>query len=1741
MIPLSLAKIADLRLRGTNHFECKFEKEHYFGFYVGTNLHHRIIVCIEKLKSISRVSIPEYFCNKDIETFYLFRGAYETPSQMVAIAALSIDQVKLRFLEICQILDAFEQLNTIPFRIVLSAFSCSHAIPNLKFFDYSILLSDSSHIKPLVPAHQRSQALAATLAHLLTGKPDSTLESITQSRRAFPSYLSSLIADLMDGAPIAYSDIEKRLHAKNTNLLHLRGNVPLQKEYGESIISSIINSTHHNLLVSINHESPNIVNALCADIVEQISESIVIDASDAGAVCSVDHIPSTSATTLIVCNPGSLVSETLTLIHECNKKRLILLLQGPVNSLGINELLERRLTHFSHTSINVDLSTSGVKKLIREVGWFPNKQTQPLAVMLSQTALSMHLSRTYLEYANEIIKGQMTAADQSGIPSSDYKPDDFLTTLLETSLQRLSARSAELARFIIYVNAPVAINFITSVIDIDRNLIETLLHTRLFIKQQIGANSYITCTYPKLICNPGTLRNSKYFMSYMSWLVQRADQPEHESAAAIYVRLSTHLDPKTVALDPLIKACNIYTKANLFRSISEYVEQIAYLRNDQVLAITIIENLIKLRTPRYDWEAYIDSRPFTDNDKIYCLEKFIEFYSFTNRHDKAVDCGIKALLLLGVKVNKKVSRAAVMCKASRIVLSILAKGPEGYFGSKTRLDTVSSNAKIVRICGKTFSSAYLVAPELVAALSVIGARCCRGSSVSPHMPQVMMAFALYCGSYAYNYKNAEKIYLYAKDLIDRHNLTESQYPVSFYFLAFIKPYISSNRIDHELEDEFRKAMAIDVENAAYMSGSALGYGIYYGESVKLMKNRIEADQPIIEQFNNETPINIHKLFNLFFKACQSDNRMNLTFSLENSGSTAVYAEACLQMMLSFFRNEPFLETHYKKCLSVKFGIQGYLLLVIMEQFAALELFKNKRYFSILRYVIKYHIYRKHNRSTFQTKFLHMSAFLFGMFGLRSQMIDRLIRAADYARTNEQYLDVALIYDQASQLASSDSKRREYASYAADCYQRINYHARAHTLRQTIYVNQSDNHRVHQYLDFSRWLQRLPSHHLVASNIERYLSEALVATVEWYAPHENPPQEKAIQIRESIQTRSPQFSVVNGVQEVVASVFVQDDYQGSIVIAASGEIYPQEDITMYIDLLALAFSRKHYETRLHDAINKNNQLISNLPVFQHEIGTPLSVIMYLSKLYQTPDSPPLPREKLSTISDACLEILAVVDSVTQSDTSDDRKSKLDDTAFDLHQEILTIVDRTREACRHKHLDFVVTNTIPEDTWVRSDHMRMRAILNNLTSNAVKYTDQGSITILTEYHRSENNTLKFAFSVIDTGCGIPASEIDRVVERDYRSKALSHEKYSGKGIGLWQVARYVNMLGGKLTIESNEGVGSCFIVEFSLNETLPNSAEAISSNIFQLNVLVCDDNYTYGRRFATEVLENMGMTVTAVGSATEAIEAVTVRKFPVIFLDIEMPSMDGFEASRRIKEIDPDAVIVALSAHRNLQEDPRYLNSKFTSFVRKPLLPESINKILTQHYDSVQLVSPKFHTHPSTLFFNPLLDVQSLRECNFSDIQIRAMLVELANSLELFPSSARELLENGKYEELRHLLHSTQNPLVTFHSSVADELDSIEHSEDLSIALSDALLEKLNEIRVLAEAAISAIDSAAPVHAPGEIIDAFEKLIEDDDVSMRAFFEANEKVIVEELQIRAGAKLKDAMARLDGKKAMGIFNA
>ncbi|MCE1198544.1 MAG: ATP-binding protein, partial [Marinilabiliales bacterium] len=357
---------------------------------------------------------------------------------------------------------------------------------------------------------------------------------------------------------------------------------------------------------------------------------------------------------------------------------------------------------------------------------------------------------------------------------------------------------------------------------------------------------------------------------------------------------------------------------------------------------------------------------------------------------------------------------------------------------------------------------------------------------------------------------------------------------------------------------------------------------------------------------------------------------------------------------------------------------------------------------------------------------------------------------------------------------------------------------------------------------------------------------------------------------------------------------------------------------------------------------------------HEIRTPMNGILGFAGLLKEPNlSGEEQQTYLNLIEKSGERMLNIINDLINISKVEAGQMEVYYTETNLHEQFEFLYNFFQPEAKRKGLKLVLSNLLTnKQALVITDKEKLYAILTNLIKNAVKFTKEGYIEFGCIYKSGS-----YRFFVKDTGIGIAADKQAAVFERFFQADTHMSRGYEGAGLGLAISKAYVEMMGGKIWLESATDEGTCFYFTLpdkkNLSETQvatqPQPTSLNPSNCSDCHVLIVDDDEP-SVLYLKGVLKNMPVKIMVAGTGEEAIEMVRNHQtIQLVLMDIQMPVMDGYLAADEIKKIRPELPVVAQTAY-SMEIDSKRGKNNFVAYMTKPLLTSDLKKIFAKYLNN-----------------------------------------------------------------------------------------------------------------------------------------------------------------------------------------------
>ncbi|MFB9354828.1 ATP-binding protein [Sneathiella chinensis] len=415
--------------------------------------------------------------------------------------------------------------------------------------------------------------------------------------------------------------------------------------------------------------------------------------------------------------------------------------------------------------------------------------------------------------------------------------------------------------------------------------------------------------------------------------------------------------------------------------------------------------------------------------------------------------------------------------------------------------------------------------------------------------------------------------------------------------------------------------------------------------------------------------------------------------------------------------------------------------------------------------------------------------------------------------------------------------------------------------------------------------------------------------------------------------------------------------GLLIAFAAYRMYPLKRQNLELrreNTLLLRQSRENYRAE-NMARTANEAKTKFLTGMSHEIRTPLNSVLGILQLVEKENLPADVAQKLASARKSGFYLLNLINQVLEFTKIENKTVEQLDEDFTVSNLVRDVHATFSAQAKRKGINFDYRFIGPEDERLHGDYNHIQQILFNLVSNAVKFTEMGTVSILARIHQIAEDRYRLLFEIVDTGPGIPETDLEAIFEDFCKSDAGINDG-GGSGLGLSISEELARMLGGTITVESTVGTGSVFkfsveVRTASERQHVDTESPVANNPIPPKSILVAEDNNT-NQMIIREMLKMDGHSVVVVNDGMAAVEKIQENPagYDLVFMDIQMPVMDGVEATKAIRSIVPaasDLPILALTANVYPSQIDQYAAAGMQDTLTKPIVQNELRAVLNTY--------------------------------------------------------------------------------------------------------------------------------------------------------------------------------------------------
>ncbi|WP_160711124.1 response regulator [Chitinophaga solisilvae] len=506
------------------------------------------------------------------------------------------------------------------------------------------------------------------------------------------------------------------------------------------------------------------------------------------------------------------------------------------------------------------------------------------------------------------------------------------------------------------------------------------------------------------------------------------------------------------------------------------------------------------------------------------------------------------------------------------------------------------------------------------------------------------------------------------------------------------------------------------------------------------------------------------------------------------------------------------------------------------------------------------------------------------------------------------------------------------------------------------------------------------------------------------------------------------------------------------------------------LLAFLYitSRIHKQEQLIEALDESQQQEKKLASVKdqflanmsHEIRTPMNAVLGFTNLLQTQPLNDKSREYVTAISAAGKSLLEIINDILDISKIESGMMRIEATSFSLRGVLHSLYTLFHPKAEEKQLLLGITINDQVPDLLYGDVMRLTQVLVNLTSNAIKFTASGGVSIHVDKIWEEDNAVRILFTVSDTGIGIEPAQLDSIFDRFNQAEASTTRKYGGTGLGLTIVKQLIELQNGFISVESKPGAGTTFKAElpYTLGEFNPDTNDngytetEISPIPPDIWLLVAEDNQL-NQNLLRHLLSSWKLRYKVVNNGHEALQALEKHPYDLVLMDIQMPEMDGYSAVTKIRQdLHSNIPVIAMTAHAMEGEREKCLQMGMNEYISKPIDEDTL-------YRTIQVYTGKSAAREPMAAYLPhnghengtphLINLRYLRELSkgdkaFEKNMLQQFVAQLPDDLSLL----KQAIQAGNIDLIRATAHNLKTTVsfAGLELHLYPILEQLEHAEE-----------------------------------------------------------------------------------------------
>jgi CheY-like chemotaxis protein len=453
---------------------------------------------------------------------------------------------------------------------------------------------------------------------------------------------------------------------------------------------------------------------------------------------------------------------------------------------------------------------------------------------------------------------------------------------------------------------------------------------------------------------------------------------------------------------------------------------------------------------------------------------------------------------------------------------------------------------------------------------------------------------------------------------------------------------------------------------------------------------------------------------------------------------------------------------------------------------------------------------------------------------------------------------------------------------------------------------------------------------------------------------------------------------------------------------------------------------------------------------HEIRTPMNAILGFTRLLYETNLSAEQKSFIDAIHFSGENLLVIINDILDLSKIQSGKMTLEKCDFNIHELVSGNLSVLRPKAQEKGLSLSVKMDQQLPPRIKGDPVRLNQVLTNLISNAIKFTERGGVVLEINSTAIEKDDISIEFKVKDTGIGISSDKLALVFDNFAQASNDTTRRYGGTGLGLAIVKNLVELQEGEISVISTPGFGSTFTVHLPYEKvkegTMEFGAQIMTSHesldlLGDIAVLVVEDN-AVNQLLVKKVLQKTGCKIDIASNGLEALDCIKFKKYDVILMDVQMPEMDGYEATQHIRTKLPspmcDVPIIAMTAHAFGSDVTRCISAGMNDYISKPFKPEDLFSKIIKH------MKPTDHTkvislHQSDDMLKYKIDLNPIFQlCNGDAAFLNELILVYDKQTPAFVEKLRSYTKSHNFEAVKSVCHQIKSSYGLLKMSELDKV-------------------------------------------------------------------------------------------------------